>query len=352
MKQTNNLRIITSEHAITPKDLRTEYPVTETSSETVFHSRNAVMDIIEGRDDRFLAIVGPCSIHDEDLAIDYAQRLNELRLKYEDRLYIMMRVYFEKPRTTVGWRGMLIDPDMDGSYNINKGLQYARRILSKITDMGLPTATEVLDPIIPQYISDLLSWAAVGARTTESQTHRNMVSGLSMPVGFKNGTDGNIEKAINAIETARSPHSFLGIDDDGKTCILSTAGNLSTNLILRGGKFGPNYYEEAVEEVETLFKQNDMDASIVVDCSHANSGKKHERQMRVLRSVLEQRTRHSAIHGVMIESNIVEGNQKITSSKSDLIYGQSVTDECVSWETTETMLAYAWEKLGNLGVGK
>ena len=255
MKKTNNLRILTTEPAITPENLRAEFPVTDKCSETVFSSRVAIQDILEGRDSRFLAITGPCSIHDENAALEYAERLNRLRVKYEDQIYIVMRVYFEKPRTTIGWRGMMIDPDMDGSYNINKGLRRARHLLQKIADMGLPTATEILEPIIPQYIADLLSWAAVGARTTESQTHRNMVSGLSMPVGFKNGTDGSIEKAINAIEAARNPHSFLGIDDDGRTCILSTAGNEATHLILRGGNLGPNYYEETVEDAEELFTE-------------------------------------------------------------------------------------------------
>ena len=345
MRNTNNLRILTVEGAISPLELRNEYPVSDNSSETVFNSRNIIKDIIEGRDDRFLAITGPCSIHDENAALEYAERLRGLMTKYEDRLYIVMRVYFEKPRTTVGWRGLIIDPDLNGSYNINKGLRTARRILSKVTDMGLPTATEVLDPIIPQYIADLLSWAAVGARTTESQTHRNMVSGLSMPVGFKNGTDGSVEKAINAIEAARSSHSFLGIDDNGKICILSTAGNEATNLILRGGIIGPNYYEETVEEAEELFISNGMKPSMVIDCSHANSGKKHEKQLRVLRSVLEQRKRHPAIKGVMIESNLIEGNQQFSSDLTKLTYGLSVTDECVGWEMTDQMMKYAWEEL-------
>ena len=242
---------------------------------------------------------------------------------------------------------MIIDPDLDGSYNINKGLRKARRLLSRITELGLPTATEVLDPIIPQYIADLLSWAAVGARTTESQTHRNMVSGLSMPVGFKNGTDGSVEKAINAIESARSSHSFLGIDDEGKTCILSTAGNEATNLILRGGIIGPNYYEETVEDAEELFAASGMHASMVIDCSHANSGKKHIKQFRVLRSTLEQRGRHDSIAGVMIESNLLEGNQKIPADIKKLEYGVSITDECVGWEVTEKMMEYAWNELGS-----
>ncbi len=345
MKNTNNLRILTVEKAITPQELRDEIPLTDAGSETVFTSRRIITDIVEGRDDRFLVITGPCSIHDENAALEYAERLNKLRLRYEDKLYIAMRLYFEKPRTTVGWRGMLTDPDLDGSYNINKGLKKARRILQKITEMGLPTATEVLDPIIPQYIADSISWAAIGARTTESQTHRNMVSGLSMPVGFKNGTDGSVEKAINAIESARSSHCFLGIDDDGRTCILSTSGNEATHLILRGGSNGPNYYEETVEDAEELFSENNMAASMIIDCSHANSGKKHIKQFRVLRTVLEHKRRHPSIKGVMIESNLFEGSQKIPVDLKKLVYGVSITDECVGWEETERMMEYAYSKL-------
>ncbi|MBI9105968.1 MAG: 3-deoxy-7-phosphoheptulonate synthase [Spirochaetales bacterium] len=346
MKKTNNLRILTEERAISPNELKKEFPITENGSLTVFNSRNIVEDILEGRDNRFLAITGPCSIHDEHAALEYAQKLNELRLKYEDRVYIIMRVYFEKPRTTIGWRGLIIDPELDGSYNINEGLRKARRLLVKITDMGLPTATEVLDPIIPQYIADLMSWSAVGARTTESQTHRNMVSGLSMPVGFKNGTDGSVEKAINAIESARNPHSFLGIDDDGQTCILSTSGNEATHLILRGGIVGPNYYEETVEEAEDLFNNNNIHPAMIVDCSHANSGKKHQKQFRVLRSIIEQKKRHPAIKGVMIESNLFEGSQPILKDISKLTYGVSITDECVGWDVTEEMIEYIWSELG------
>ena len=346
MKKTNNLRIISEQRAITPKELKEEFPITENGSDTVFESRNIINDILEGRDGRFLAITGPCSIHDEAAALEYAERLNKLRLEYQDRIYIVMRVYFEKPRTTIGWRGLIIDPELDGSYNINGGLRKARRILVKIAEMGLPTATEVLDPIIPQYISDLLSWAAVGARTTESQTHRNMVSGLSMPVGFKNGTDGSVEKAVNAIESARNPHSFLGIDEEGRTCILSTGGNDAAHLILRGGNLGPNYYEETVEDAEELFAASKIDPAIVVDCSHANSGKKHQKQFRVLRSVLEQKTRHSALKGVMIESNLLEGKQSIGTDVDKLVYGLSITDECVGWETTAEMMKFAWQQLG------
>lgn len=345
MKKTNNLRILTEERAISPEELKQEFPISEKGSNVVFKSRKTVKDILEGRDDRFLIITGPCSIHDENAALEYAKKLNELRLKYEDRVYIIMRVYFEKPRTTVGWRGLIIDPELDGSYNINEGLRKARKLLVKITDMGLPTATEVLDPIIPQYLSDLLSWAAVGARTTESQTHRNLVSGLSMPVGFKNGTDGSIEKAVNAIESARSPHSFLGIDDEGRTCILSTSGNEATHLILRGGNLGPNYYEETVEDAEDIFEKNKLTGSLIVDCSHANSGKKHQKQFRVLRSVIEQKDRHPSVKGVMIESNLFEGNQKIPADISKLAYGVSITDECVGWDVTEEMIKYAWTEL-------
>ncbi len=351
MRQTNNLRIISEETAITPNELKNEFPVTDKCTETVFESRNIINDILHGNDQRMLAIAGPCSIHDEAAAYEYAEKLNKLRIKYQDRLYIAMRVYFEKPRTTIGWRGLIIDPDLDGSYNINQGIRRARKILLKLTDMGMPTATEMLDPIIPQYMSELLSWAAVGARTTESQTHRNMVSGLSMPVGFKNGTDGSLDTAMNAIQSSRHPHSFLGIDDEGRTCILSTAGNDSVHLILRGGKVGPNYYEETVEDAEALFADAGLQPSILVDCSHANSGKTHQKQFRVLRALLEQRTRHPGIKGFMIESNLYEGCQKIPEDKSKLAYGVSITDECVSWETTEEMMEYAYAQVGKIMEG-
>ena len=346
MKNTNNLHITSIDTAITPADLKTEYPITEKGSETVFESRRIINEILAGKDRRMLAIVGPCSIHSRESALEYAEKLLKLKDRYSEHMYIVMRVYFEKPRTTIGWRGLIIDPDLDGSYNINTGLRIARQILVQITDMGLPTASEMLDPIIPQFISDLISWASVGARTTESQTHRNMASGLSMPVGFKNGTDGSIQTAIDALQSAIHPHSFMGIDEDGRTCILNTSGNPSVHIILRGGKYGPNYYEEYVEDAEELMKAAGINPALLIDCSHANSGKKPEKQLRVLRSIMDQRKRHEkTIKGFMIESNLSEGNQSIPVDKDSLQYGVSITDGCVGWDATEEMLGFVWEEL-------
>ncbi len=345
MKNTYNIHITNIESAITPAELKAEYPITEKASETVYESRRIINDILSGKDQRILAILGPCSIHNPDSALDYAERLMLLKELYAEKIYIVMRVYFEKPRTTIGWRGLIIDPDLDGSYNINNGLRAARKLLIQITDMGLPTASEMLDPIIPQFISDLISWAAVGARTTESQTHRNMVSGLSMPVGFKNGTDGSIQTAVDALQSAMNPHSFLGIDEDGRICILHTSGNPSLHLILRGGKHGPNYYEEYVEEAEELMKKTGLDPALLIDCSHANSSKKPDKQMRVLRSIMDQRRRHERIRGFMLESNLFEGNQPIPKNISDLKYGVSITDGCVGWEATEEMMKFVWDEM-------
>lgn len=346
MERTNDLRIAGIEKSVIPAELKRELPITEEGSKVVAASRRAIDAILRGDDPRMLAIVGPCSIHDVAAADEYARRLNSLRQRFRDKLYIVMRVYFEKPRTTLGWRGLMIDPHLDGSYNINEGLRMARDFLVKITDMGLPAASEMLDPIIPQFIDDLVSWSAIGARTTESQTHRNMASGLSMPLGFKNGTDGNIQIALDAIQASRSPHSFLGIDEEGRIAILKTTGNESCHLILRGGKNGPNYYEEFVEDAEELMKERNIPPAILIDCSHANSGKQQKRQIRVLRSLLEQRSRHAgSLKGFMIESNLKAGKQPLSGPLEGLEYGVSVTDECVGWEATEEMLLMAYEKI-------
>jgi len=348
MKNTYNIHITNIESAITPADLKAEYPISEAGSETVFQSRRTINKILEGSDERILAIVGPCSIHNPESALEYAEKLIRIQEHFSDRIFIVMRVYFEKPRTTIGWRGMIIDPDLDGSYNINNGLRQARNLLVKITDMGLPTASEMLDPIIPQFISDLISWAAVGARTTESQIHRNMVSGLSMPVGFKNGTDGSIQTAVDALQSAINPHSFLGIDEDGKICLLHTSGNPSVHLILRGGRQGPNYYEEYVEDAAELIKKSGLNPALLIDCSHANSAKKPDKQMRVLRSVVDQRKRHQEIKGFMLESNLFAGKQSIPGNPRDLQYGISITDSCIGWEETEKMLKFVWQEMQRL----
>ena len=316
------------------------------ANRTVVRARNTVADIIARRDPRLLVIVGPCSIHDEGAALEYAARLAELAVRVQDEMFVIMRVYFEKPRTTVGWRGMIIDPHLDYSSDIPEGLRIARRILLAINELGLPTATEVLDPIVPQYTDDLVSWAAVGARTTESQTHREMASGLSMPVGFKNSTDGNLQVAVDAIVSARDPHRFLGLDQDGRIGVVSTRGNRIGHVILRGGRAGANYDAASVRAAVGLLKRAGLPPVLMVDCSHDNSGKKHQNQETAWNSVLEQRAQSAAaasspIIGAMLESNLFEGRQSIPDDPGQLRYGVSITDECISWDTTERMLTGA-----------
>lgn len=342
MKQTNDLRIKSIVPLISPRELKREFPINERCANTVVESRNTIHKILAGEDKRLLAIVGPCSIHDPDSALEYAGRLYELSRAVAERLFIVMRVYFEKPRTTIGWRGLITDPDLDGSYKIPEGLRLARKLLLEINGLGLPVGSEMLDPIVPQYISDLISWAAIGARTTESQIHREMASGLSMPVGFKNSTSGNLAMAIDAMKSSRHSHSFIGLDQEGNTCVLATKGNEDCHIILRGGKTGPNYYEENIEEAEKLLREEGLNPVIMVDCSHANSGKQHIRQERVLKAVLDQAKRHGgSLIGFMLESNLFEGNQSIPENKSRLKYGVSVTDECIDWHTTERILLEA-----------
>lgn len=320
--------------------------MTEDANRTVVEGRKVIGRIIRKEDPRVLAIVGPCSIHDPVAALDYARRLAELRKKVLDKVYVVMRVYFEKPRTVLGWRGLIFDPGLDGSADIPRGLREARRLLLTINELGLPAGSEILDPIVPQYITDLLSWASIGARTTESQTHREMASGLSMPVGFKNGTDGSLESAINAMTSSLNPHSFIGIDQEGMTSILRTRGNDTIHLILRGGKMGPNYYEENVERAEEMLKRSGLPEAIVVDCSHMNSGKNHMRQARVFHAFLNQRTRgRKSLIGFMLESNLFEGNQEIPKDLSNLKYGVSITDACIGWEETEKLLLEAYRGL-------
>ncbi|MFP4564261.1 MAG: 3-deoxy-7-phosphoheptulonate synthase [Spirochaetia bacterium] len=345
MVQTNDLRIAGVRPLISPEALKREFPISDEQARFVLEGRNTIDNILRKNDPRMMAIVGPCSIHDPASALEYAAKLAELKKMIEDRIFVVMRVYFEKPRTTLGWRGLIVDPDLDGSYDIEKGLKKARRLLLEIIDQGLPVGSEMLDPIVPQYIADTVSWAAIGARTTESQTHREMASGLSMPVGFKNGTSGNLQLAIDAVKSSRSSHSFIGIDQEGRTCVLRTTGNPDGHMILRGGRSGPNYHEENVEEAETLFREAGLEPSLVVDCSHANSGKDHTKQERVLRSVIDQRTRgRSSLVGFMLESNIAAGSQKLSGERG-LAYGCSITDNCVGWEETEEMLRFAYERL-------
>ena len=346
MEKLNDVNISSISPLVAPDVLKNEFPVDENLKHAIINYRKEIVDILEKKDSRMLAIVGPCSIHDPAAALDYAKQLKDLRVKYADKLNIIMRVYFEKPRTALGWRGLILDPDLDGTYKLEEGLRKARKLLLSINEMGLPAGSEILDPVVPQYISDLISWAAIGARTTESQTHRELTSGLSMPVGFKNGTDGSLDVAVNGIKSAMHPHSFIGIDKQGQTCVLNTSGNKTGHAILRGGKHGPNYYEENIEDTEEALIKEGLNPVVIVDCSHANSGKKYYRQERVLNSILDQRRRgRNSIVGFMLESNLHEGSQNITGGLSDLAYGISITDACISMETTAELLETAYNSL-------
>jgi len=318
----------------------------EASAETVIESRRTIERIIDGADDRLLVVVGPCSIHDPEAALAYARKLAELRRELEDRVYIVMRVYFEKPRTKLGWRGLIVDPHLDGSRDIQAGLRKARKLLLDVTEMGLPAGSEMLDPIVPQYIDDLVSWSAIGARTTESQTHREMASGLSMPVGYKNGTDGSVQTAVNAFASSVHPHTFMGIDQDGRTAILNTAGNPAGHVILRGGHSGPNYHDESVEDTLAQMEHAGLKPRVVIDCSHGNSRKDHTRQRKVLSSAVRQRREgRSDIIGVMMESNLLEGKQSIPDDPAELRYGVSVTDACIGWDETAELLRWTYQSL-------
>ncbi len=346
MYRTQDLNVKEIVRLLTPRELKTQSLATEAINATVARSRERVVRILRREDPRLLVVIGPCSIHDEKGALDYATRLNALREKYHARLEIVMRVYFEKPRTTIGWKGLINDPHLDGSQDIETGLKIARRLLLDITGMGLPAATEFLDPIVPQYIADLITWAAIGARTTESQTHREMASGLSMPVGLKNNTDGSLQSAIDAMGAARHPHSFLGIDQDGVTSIVRTAGNSHTHIVLRGGRAQANYDAESIHTAEEKLESGKLPPVLMVDCSHANSGKQHARQEDVWRSVIQQRVAGTrSLIGLMVESNLSEGNQPIPKNLADLRYGVSLTDSCIGWETTERMLQWGYEAL-------
>jgi len=334
----NNVHI-TDEHVLmTPEQLKAEFPLSVEQEAQIAHARQPISDIIAGRDPRLLVVCGPCSIHDPEAAIEYARRFKALAAEVSDSLYLVMRVYFEKPRTTVGWKGLINDPHMDGSFDVEGGLKIARRLLVELVNMGLPLATEALDPNSPQYLGDLFSWSAIGARTTESQTHREMASGLSMPVGFKNGTDGSLATAINAMRAAAMPHRFVGINQAGQVCLLQTQGNPNGHVILRGGK-APNYGPEDVAKCEKEMAQAGLKPSLMVDCSHGNSNKDFRRQPAVAESVVAQiKDGNRSIIGLMIESNIHEGNQSSEQPREAMKYGVSVTDACISWETTEALL--------------
>jgi 3-deoxy-7-phosphoheptulonate synthase len=347
MLPTQNIHVKELVRLQTPRELKSELPLSEECGETVDVGRQNVLRILQQEDPRLLVVVGPCSIHDPKGALEYGRKLSALRKELSDRMEIVMRVYFEKPRTTIGWKGLINDPHLDGSNDIGTGLKLARQLLLELTGMGLPTATEFLDSIIPQYIDDLITWVAIGARTTESQTHREMASALTMPVGFKNGTDGSLQVAIDAMLAARTSHSFLGIDQDGITSIVRSSGNPFGHVVMRGGRNGPNYFPTSLQDAEAKLKQANLPSGLMIDCSHANSSKQHARQELVWQDVIQQRMAgNRAIIGLMVESYLEEGNQPIPKRSCDLRYGVSITDACVNWATTERMLRWAYQTLG------
>ncbi|MDB9376081.1 3-deoxy-7-phosphoheptulonate synthase [Nodularia sphaerocarpa] len=340
-----NTNIKNSHVLLTPNEVKSKLPLTKAAEYTVLQHRQEIKNILDFQDSRKFIVVGPCSIHDTQAALEYSQRLKLLAERVQDKLLLIMRVYFEKPRTTVGWKGLINDPDMDDSFHVEKGLLTARSLLIKIAELGLPAGTEALDPIIPQYISELITWSAIGARTTESQTHREMASGLSMPVGFKNGTDGNIQVALNALESAKSPHNFLGINHKGQVSVFETKGNPYGHVILRGGS-QPNFEAENVQVVEEKLKEANLSPRIVIDCSHGNTNKDYKLQPSVLENVIQQIVDgNTSIVGLMLESNLYEGNQPMTGKREDLKYGVSVTDKCISWDETEKVILAAYQKL-------
>jgi 3-deoxy-7-phosphoheptulonate synthase len=339
MLKTDDLHIANFKPLISPDELKKELPLTKKSIEVVVESRKAIADIINGKDKRKFIIVGPCSIHDPNSALEYAQKLSKLSLEVSDTFILAMRAYFEKPRTTVGWKGFINDPMLDNSFNINQGLMLSRKLLLSITEMGLPVGTEALEPISPQYIAELISWTAIGARTTESQTHRELASGLSSPVGFKNNTDGNIEVAINAIKSASLPHHFLGIDQYGRTSIVATKGNPHTHLILRGGKAGPNYDKDSITKAVLSLEKAKLRKALVVDCSHDNSLKDFRNQPQVFNQLIDQiALGNQSIVGLMLESHLFEGQQPL---KESLGYGISVTDGCIGFDLTAKIIKNA-----------
>lgn len=355
-KRIQDVRILESQALLSPEAMSEAFPASSKAVETVLNGREEIQKILRREDERFLVLVGPCSIHDTVSGLEYARRLAVLREKYADRMCIVMRVYFEKPRTTVGWRGLILDPGLDGTADISRGLKIAREFLVQVNELGLPVGSEMLDPIVPQYTADLVSWASIGARTTESQTHREMASGLSMPVGFKNATDGNVQIAVNAILSARQSHSFIGITREGHACIMQTVGNPDSHLILRGGRHGTNYDRSSVTAAIELLKKAGIRPSIVVDCSHGNSDKMPENQIGVLLETIRLRTDAGnplqPLSGCMIESFLETGAQPISADPADLKYGLSITDPCLGWDMTASALAEAYKLLGEKKQGQ
>lgn len=335
----DDLNIKSIQTLVTPAELKSELPLSDVASQTVLKGRETIRNILDGSDNRLFVVIGPCSIHDPKAAHEYADRLKVLSEKVKDTLYLVMRVYFEKPRTTIGWKGLINDPDMNDSFNIEKGLRIGRKLLLELNEKGLPCATEALDPNSPQYYQDLISWSAIGARTTESQTHREMSSGLSSPVGFKNGTDGGLTVATNAMQSVKYGHSFLGLNEDGQVSIINTSGNPYAHVVLRGGNGKPNYDLGSVEEAENALAKAKVSNKIMIDASHANSNKDPYLQPLVLKNITEQiLDGNKSIVGLMVESHLKGGRQDIPENLCDLEYGKSVTDGCIDWETTEKTL--------------
>tara|TARA_Y100000748_G_scaffold292698_1_gene281493 strand:- start:3649 stop:4698 length:1050 start_codon:yes stop_codon:yes gene_type:complete len=345
MKKIHDLNIESYSPITPPQIYREDVAISDFSSKVVAESRETVSKIIDGQDKRILLITGPCSIHDVDAGLEYASRLTELSKEVKN-FYIVMRVYFEKPRTTVGWKGLINDPDLDNTFKLDKGYRKARAFLAGVTSMGMPTATEFLDPFTPQYLADFVSWGAIGARTTESQTHRQMASGLSMPIGFKNGTGGSIQIAVDAMTAARDEHAFLGINEQGQSCIIHTTGNKYSHLILRGSTQGTNFDEKSVSDALSLVESQGMNPTVVVDCSHANCGKDHKKMNIAFKELIRQRSKkiNPGIVGIMLESHINEGNQKL-SDPAELAYGVSITDPCINWEETVELIKEADQEI-------
>ena len=342
-----DVNIVSTSALVSPNSLAGESPITQEIADHVLRGRAQVKDIMDGTDPRLLMIVGPCSIHDETAALEYAERLVALSAKVSDRIMLVMRVYFEKPRTTIGWKGFVYDPNLDDTFDIGAGLSRARALLTKLGEMGVYAATEFLDPIVPQYLADLVTWAAIGARTIESQTHRQMASGLSMPVGFKNSTDGAVQPAVDAMVSARSPHAFLGIDHAGQTCIVQTKGNPLGHLVLRGGNTGSNFSAEAIALAQARLEKADARQQILVDCSHGNSDKDYAKQAIAFRDAVTQRAAGTTnIIGCMIESHLNPGKQSLNGDNSKLEYGVSITDACIGWDETDSLLTWAYDAMG------
>jgi len=346
MQSTNDLRVLSNRRLLAPQTLKSDLPMSGRATAAVLEGRSTVQRLLRREDPRLLVVLGPCSIHDPKSALEYAGRLARLREAVQDQLYLVMRVYFEKPRTTIGWKGLINDPHLDGSYDVDAGIRLARQLLLQVAELGLPAATEFLDPVVPQYIADLVSWAAIGARTTESQTHREMASGLSMPVRFKNGTDGSLQTALDAMLSARHPHHFLGIDQEGAVSVVRTSGNPDGHVVLRGGRARTNYDAASIAEAAAQLQKAGLPDGLMVDCSHANSAKQHARQEEVWQNLISQRVEGCLpLIGVMIESHLFEGNQPIPADLQGLRYGVSLTDACLGWEVTERMLRHGAERL-------